>query len=396
MQKLTNRINRISESLTIGMAKKSRELIAQGVDVINLSFGEPDFDTPQHIKEAAIKAIHDGITKYPPVGGFPQLKKAISKKFEQNGLTYAPDQIIVSNGAKHSIMNAIMCLVQDGDEVLIPTPFWVSYSEMVKLSGGKPVYIKTSIESDFKISPEQLKDGLSDSTKIVLFSSPSNPTGSFYTREELQALSDVLINHPTYVISDEIYEHIRFEGEHTSIGSIPGMLEKTITVNGVSKAYAMTGWRIGYLGGPVEVVKATDKLQGQFTSGACSIAQMAALEAISGDQDPTRLMKEEFRKRRDHVLDVLQPIENIKTYTPKGAFYLFPDISSYFGMSTKHGKLIENSMDLCLYILEEGRVATVPGIAFGNDDNIRISYAASIEVLDEALNRILTALDQLK
>jgi aspartate aminotransferase len=396
MAQLTDRITRISESLSIGMAKRSREMQARGIDVLNLSFGEPDFDTPQHIKDAAKRAIDDGITKYPPVTGFPELKEVISKKFASNGLDYAPSQIIVSNGAKHSIMNAIMCLVQKGDEVLIPTPYWVSYSEMVKLAGGKPVYIHTSVESDFKITPQQLSDALTDRTKIFLYSSPSNPTGSFYTRHELVELANILREHPTYVISDEIYEHIRYEGEHVSIGSLPGMIEKTITVNGVSKSYAMTGWRIGYLGGPQEIVTACEKLQGQFTSGANSIAQMATIEALSGDQGPTRAMCEQFEKRRDFVIDLLKDMNEIKLSIPKGAFYIFPDVSAYFGKSTPDGSTIEGSMDLGMYLLEEARVALVPGVAFGNDQCIRLSYAASLNHLETAINRIKDALNKLQ
>lgn len=396
MAQLTNRITRISESLSIGMAKRSREMQARGIDVLNLSFGEPDFDTPQHIKDAAKQAIDDGITKYPPVTGFPELKDAISKKFKSNGLDYSPSQIIVSNGAKHSIMNAIMCLVEKGDEVLIPTPFWVSYSEMVKLAGGKPVYIETSVESEFKVSPSQLRESLTDQTKVFLYSSPSNPTGSFYTRKELTELAHVLRDHSCYVISDEIYELIRYEGEHVSIGSLPGMIDRTITINGVSKAYAMTGWRIGYLGGPQNIVNACEKLQGQFTSGANSIAQMATIAALNGDQGPTLEMRDQFEKRRNFVVELLKDMDQIKLCIPKGAFYIFPDVSAYYGLKTPKGDTISGSMDLGLYLLEEARIALVPGVAFGDDRCIRLSYAASLAHLETAINRIKDALNQLQ
>lgn len=394
---LSDKSNNLSESATIKMAKLGRELTAQGVNIISLSFGEPDFPTPTHIKEAAKKAMDDNYTYYSPVSGYPDLREAIVNKLKtENNLDYEISQIVVSTGAKQSLANAIMCLVNPGDEVIIPTPYWVSYSEMVKLADGESVFIDTSIESDFKISAEQLEQAITPKTKVFMFSSPCNPTGSLYSYEELKSLAAVFEKNPSiYIISDEIYEHINFVGKHESIAQFEAIKDRVIVINGFSKAYAMTGWRVGYLAANKTIAAATDKLQGQITSGTCSIAQRAALAAYEGGLESVLAMREEFLKRRDLVYDLLKDIPGVKTNLPEGAFYFFPDISSFFGKKTADGEIIKDSADMALYLLNTGHVATVGGDSFGNNDCIRFSYAASEENLKEALKRIREALAKL-
>ncbi len=394
---LSDRLNNLEESQTIAMSKKSRELQAQGIKIINLSVGEPDFNTPDFIKDAAKKAIDDNITRYTPVSGIADLCKAISEKFKRdNNLTYAPEQIVVSTGAKQSIINVVLCLVNPGDEVIIPAPYWVSYLECVKLAEGKSVIVPAGIESNFKITPAQLEKAITPKTKLIIFSSPCNPSGAMYSKAELKALADVLAKNPhVFILSDEIYEFINFVGRHESIAQFPEVFNQTITVNGVSKGAAMTGWRIGYIGAPLWIAKACDKLQGQFTSGASSISQMAALAAVKADPSVTYEMRDTFKKRRDLVLGMLNEIPGVKTNTPEGAFYLFPDVSSYFGKSF-NGKIIKDSTDLSMFILEEGNVAAVAGSAFGNDNCIRISYAAAESALIAAAGQIKEALSKLK
>ena len=394
---LSDKSNNLSESATIKMAKLGRELTAEGVNIISLSFGEPDFPTPTHIKEAAKKAMDDNYTYYSPVSGYPDLREAIVNKLKtENNLDYEISQIVVSTGAKQSLANAIMCLVNPGDEVIIPTPYWVSYSEMVKLADGESVFIDTSIESDFKISAEQLEQAITPKTKVFMFSSPCNPTGSLYSYEELKSLAAVFEKNPSiYIISDEIYEHINFVGKHESIAQFEAIKDRVIVINGFSKAYAMTGWRVGYLAANKTIAAATDKLQGQITSGTCSIAQRAALAAYEGGLESVLAMREEFLKRRDLVYDLLKDIPGVKTNLPEGAFYFFPDISSFFGKKTADGEIIKDSADMALYLLNTGHVATVGGDSFGNNDCIRFSYAASEENLKEALKRIREALAKL-
>lgn len=394
---IADRLNRISESETIAMAKLGRALKAEGKDVISLSFGEPDFFTPDHIKRAAIDAINHNYTFYTPVAGIPELKEAIKEKFErENGLKYNTDQIVVSTGAKNSIMNAVLSLVNPGDEVIIPRPFWVSYADMVNLAEGITVYLDTDVSSEYKITPQQLEAAITPRTKLFMFSSPNNPSGMVYTYEELKALADVFERHPhIYIISDEIYEHINFVGKHTSIAQFGTLINRTVTVNGLSKAFSMTGWRIGYIGAPKEIAYACEKLQSQFTSGPNAIAQRAAIAALSGDMTPTISMREAFLKRRNLCYDILKDIEGMKLNMPDGAFYLFPDISSYFGKS-HNGHVVNNSQDLCMYLLNQVYVVTVAGSAFGNDNCLRFSYATSEENLIKAMNRIKEALSLLK
>lgn len=389
----TTRLNRIKESLTIGMAKKARELKAQGKDVISLSLGEPDFDTPQHIKDAAIHAIDSGKTKYTPVGGIPELKSAICSKFQHDyNLEVTPANVMVSTGAKQCIMNAILSLVDHGEEVIIPLPYWVSYSEMVNFAGGKSVFIPSKFEEGFAIDIEAMERSINDKTRVILFSSPNNPAGSSLSYEQLKQIADIVKKHPKItVISDEIYEHITFDGEHTTISQFDGISDQLIIVNGVSKGFAMTGWRIGYMVGPKELISACDKLQGQFTSGANSIAQWAAAEAISGDMKPTQNMLNTLRKRRDMMVEFLSEIPGVETDTPKGAFYLFPKVSSFYGKEFG-GRTINDSLDFCDYILNTALVSLVPGVAFGMDEHVRISYASSEEELREAMKRIKAAL----
>ncbi len=389
----TARLNRIKESLTIGMAKKARELKAEGKDIISLSLGEPDFDTPNHVKEAAIQAIHLGKTKYTPVGGIPELKKAICAKFSRDyDLDITPQEVMVSTGAKQCIMNAILSLVDHNDEVIIPLPYWVSYSEMVAFAGGKSVFIPAKFEDGFALDIDAMERSINEKTKVILFSSPSNPAGSSLSLEQLKQIANLVKKHPQItIISDEIYEHINFEGVHTSISQFKEIKNQLIVINGVSKGFAMTGWRIGYMVGPQSIIAACDKLQGQFTSGANSIAQWAAVEAINGDMKPSIEMVSTFKKRRDMMVNLLREIPGIETDIPKGAFYLFPRVSSFYGK--KLGQtIINNSLDFCDYILNEALVSIVPGIAFGMDDHIRISYASSEEELKEAISRIKKAL----
>lgn len=392
-QHLSDRINNLSVSQTLAMAAKARELTALGKDIISLSLGEPDFNTPDFIKEAAKKAIDDNWSNYPPVDGFLELKQAIVKKFQRdNALNYQPANIVVSTGAKQSLYNIAQAMINDGDEVILPAPYWVSYYEIIKMAGGVPVVVPTDVSSDFKITAEQLKAAITPKTKMMWFSSPCNPSGSVYNKEELTALSEVLLDREDiYVVSDEIYEHINFSGSFCSIGSIPGMFERTITVNGVAKAFAMTGWRIGYIGAPEFIAKACTKLQGQVTSGANSIAQRATIAALEANPTEINYMVEAFHKRRDLVLNLVNEIEGFKVNIPEGAFYVFPDVSYYFGKTLK-GVLINNADDLALYLLEYANVATVTGDAFGNPNCIRLSYATSEDVLIDAFTRIKEAL----
>jgi len=394
---LSDRIKAVAESQTLVMTKKARELSASGKHVINLSIGEPDFETPKHIADAAHKAIDDGYTHYPPVAGYPELRQAISDKFKtQNNLHYASEQIVVSCGAKHSIMNVIMSLINPGDEVIIPAPYWVSYPEMVKLAGGMPVYARSSIETNYKFDTEELRKLLNRRSKLIIFSSPCNPSGSVFSREELDEIASIVLQHPDLiVVSDEIYEHIHYGEKHESIGTHPDLADRVVTVNGVSKGYAMTGWRIGYLGAPLWIAKACEKLQGQFTSGANSIAQRAALTAIKGRMTATNRMNKTFKKRKDFVISALQKIPGIKPNYPEGAFYVFPDVSEYFGKSFGEVE-ISNSLDLCMYLLEHAHLSIVAGSAFGNPECVRISYAACMEDLEEAIKRMTEALDKLK
>ena len=393
MNPLSDRINNLSTSQTLAMAALARELKAQGKDIISLSLGEPDFNTPDFVKEAAKKAIDENYSTYTPVEGYVELKEAICKKFKRdNDLDYKPSNIVVSTGAKQSLYNSAQVMLNEGDEVILPAPYWVSYFEIIKLSGGVPVEVPTSIDTDFKITAEQLEKAITPKTKMIWYSSPCNPSGSVYSREELTALAKVLEKHPNiYVVSDEIYEHINFSGTFCSIASIPGMLEKTITVNGVAKAFAMTGWRIGYIGAPEFIAKACTKIQGQVTSGANSIAQRATIAAVEADPKVLNYMVEAFHKRRDLVVGLIKEIPGLKINVPEGAFYVFPDVSSYFGKTLK-GTKIENATDFSMYLLSEANVATVTGDAFGNPDCIRFSYATSEELLTEAMRRIKEAL----
>lgn len=395
-EKLSNRINALSESETIAMARMSREYKARGIDVINLSLGEPDFGTPDFIREAAKRAIDEGYSKYTPVPGYQDLREVICEKFSRdNELNYSPEQIVVSTGAKQSIANVVLSIVNPGDEVVIPVPYWVSYREIVKMAEGVPVYVEAGVETDFKISPQQLEDAITNKTRLMIFSSPCNPTGTTYTREELEAFAAVLRKHPdVMVIADEIYELIVFERKNTSLGSLIGMTDRVITVNGLSKGFAMTGWRLGYIGAPKWVADACTKMQGQFTSGTCSITQRAAITALQADSEVIAPMCKAFRQRRDLVVDIFSKIDGLKCNVPQGAFYLFPDVSSYFGKS--HGTdIIRSAADLSMYLLQEGHVATVGGEAFGAANNIRLSYATGEDELILAAERISKALEKL-
>jgi aspartate aminotransferase len=397
MSALAKRIVALNESATIKMAQLSRDLKSQGRDIIDLSLGEPDFDTPAHIREAAKKAIDDGYSHYTPVAGYMDVREAISRKFkDENNLDYAAAQIVISNGAKQSIINTVLCLVNPGEEVILPAPYWVSYTAMVQLAEGVPVVVHSSIDNDFKITPEQLRAAITPKTKLIIFSSPCNPTGTVYTKDELTALSKVILEFPhLYVISDEIYEHINFLGQHASMAGIPGMYDRTITVNGLSKAYAMTGWRLGYLGAPSDIAKAVDKMQGQYTSAANSITQRAVIAALSGDQQPMLDMKAAFLKRRDLVLSLLKEIPGLNYNIPHGAFYFFPDVRHFFGRKYA-GNLISNADDLCMFLIKEGGLSLVSGSAFGDSNCIRISYATSENILMEAMNRLKTTLEKLE
>jgi aspartate aminotransferase len=392
-QLLSDRINNLSTSQTLAMAALARELKSQGKDIISLSLGEPDFNTPDFVKEAAKKAIDENYSQYTPVEGYLELREAICRKFKRdNNLEYKPSQIVVSTGAKQSLYNLAQVLLNDGDEVILPAPFWVSYSEIIKMSGGIPVEVPTSVDNDFKMTAAQLEAAITPKTKMIWYSSPCNPSGSVYNREELTALSQVILQHPNIlVISDEIYEHINFSGTFCSIASIPGMYERTVTVNGVAKAFAMTGWRIGYIGAPEFIAKACTKLQGQVTSGANSIAQRATITAVDADPSVLKEMVNAFHSRRDLVVRLAKEIPGIKLNVPEGAFYIFPDVSHYFG-KTLRGKTINNADDFSMYLLGEANVATVTGDAFGNPNCIRISYATSEEILTEAMKRIRESL----
>ncbi|MDX5482564.1 MAG: pyridoxal phosphate-dependent aminotransferase [Hymenobacteraceae bacterium] len=394
---LSDRILALAESQTIAMAKKARELAAQGHDVINLSFGEPDFQTPQYIKDAAKKAIDDGFTFYTPVAGYPELRLEIANKFKRdNNLDFKPENIVVSTGAKQSIANAVLCLVNPGDEVIIFSPYWVSYEEIVKLAEGVPVPVMGRLENDYKVTAEQLEKAITSNTKIVLYSSPCNPTGAMYDEEELLALAKVLEKYPqVYVIADEIYEYINFEGKHTSMANIDFIRDRVITVNGFSKGYAMTGWRVGYLAASREIAAACDKMQSQITSGTCSIAQKAATAALQGGKGAALEMTEAYRRRRDLVLALMNEIPGFQTYVPSGAFYIFPDVSYYFGKSYG-GRTINSALDLSMFLLTDAFVAVVSGEAFGAPQCIRFSYATSDEKLTEALRRIKNSLAKLQ
>jgi aspartate aminotransferase len=397
MTKVSDRLSRLSESATLAMAQMSRELQAKGVDVISLSLGEPDFDTPDFIKEAAKKAINDNFSHYTPVPGLPEVRSAIVAKFKRdNNLEFTSNQIVVSTGAKQSLANVCLCLLNPGDEVLLPCPFWVSYAEIIKLAEGVPVKIPSNINTDFKVTPEELKAAITPNTKMLMFSSPCNPSGTVYTQSELEAIAEMLAEYPDiYVISDEIYEHINFTKKHFSIGALPLMVDRTITVNGVSKGFAMTGWRVGFIGAPLWIAKACNKIQGQVTSATCAIAQKAAERAMLAEpKSTTKEMKDTFLKRRDMLIEILKEIPGVKCNIPQGAFYVFPDISYYFGKSI--GSItITNANDLCMYLLNNANVAFVAGNAFGNPECIRISYAASDIKLIEAMSRIKTHLARL-
>lgn len=406
MEILSNRVLAMAESETLAMTRIARELRDAGEDVISLSIGEPDFNTPETIKEFAKQAIDENWTHYPPVPGYPELRKMISHKFKRdNNLAYKPEQIIVSTGAKQSIYQTVMTLVNPGDEVIIPAPFWVSYKEIVKVADGKIVYIPTKIENDFKVSPQELKAAITSKTKLIMFSSPSNPTGMLYTKEELQAIAEVIKDYPHVIImADEIYEHINFEGKHESIAQFDFIKEQVVTVNGVAKGFAMTGWRVGFIGAPLYIAQACNKLQGQVTSATCSIAQRAVLKAMELDPETSQdiiNMRETFRKRRDMMFELLKEIPGFKVTLPQGAFYFFPDISTLYGKhvpkdtvytKTYQKTVIENSTDMCMYLLYDANVALVQGIAFGDDNCIRLSYATSDDKLKEAVKRIKRAI----
>ena len=392
-QELSERINKLETSATLAMAAKARELRAEGKKIIGLSLGEPDFNTPDFIKEAAIQAINDNYNSYTPVDGYVELKEAIIEKFERdNKLTYKPSQIVVSTGAKQSLANVAMVMLNPGDEVILPCPYWVSYRDIVKIAEGTPVEVKTSIENDFKMTPQQLEEAITPQTKMLWFSSPCNPSGSLYSTEELRALADVLQKHPQIiVVSDEIYEHINFAGGHASMAQFEDMYDRTVTVNGVSKAFAMTGWRIGYIGAPEYIARACNKIQGQITSGANCIAQRATITALKAPVSKIQYMINKFKERRTLILDLLNEVEGFKCNEPEGAFYVFPNVSALFGKTFK-GNKIENATDLSMYLLEEAQVATVTGEAFGNPDCIRISYAASEDDIKNAIAQIKEAL----
>ena len=397
MAQLSDRLNRLAPSATLAMSQKSNEMKAQGVDVINMSVGEPDFNTPENIKEAAKKAIDDNFSRYSPVPGYPDLRKAIVAKLKnENGLDYTANDVIVGTGGKQGICNVILALVNPGDEVIIPAPYWVSYPQMVKLAGGVPVTVSAGFEQDFKMTAEQLENAITDKTKMLILCSPSNPTGSVYSKEELVSLAEVLRKHPdVFVLADEIYEHINYVGKHHSIAQEPGLKEQVIIANGVSKAYAMTGWRIGFLAGPEWIIKGCNKLQGQYTSGTCSVSQKAAEAAYTLDQSAVEKMRQAFERRRDLIVKLAKEVPGLEVNVPQGAFYLFPKCNSYFGKSNGE-KTINNSTDFAMYLLEEAHVATVGGDAFGDPDCFRMSYATSDENIVEAIRRIKEALAKLK
>ncbi len=397
MAQLSSRLNRLAASATLAMSQKSSEMKAQGIDVINMSVGEPDFNTPDHIKAAAQQAIDNNYSKYSPVAGYPDLRKAIVAKLKnENGLDYTAAEISVSNGAKQCVCNAVLALVDDGDEVIIPAPYWVSYPQMVKLAGGNPVIVPAGFEQDFKMTAQQLEAAITPKTRMLILCSPSNPTGSVYTAEELAALAEVILKHEDlFVLADEIYEHINYTGKHASIASIPGMKERSIIINGVSKAYAMTGWRIGFAAAPEWIIKGLNKLQGQYTSGPCSVSQKAAEEAYVASQQCVEDMRVAFERRRNLIVELAKDIPGLEVNVPQGAFYLFPKCSSFFG-KTDGKRVINTSSDLAMYLLEEGHVATVGGDAFGDPDCFRMSYATSDDNIREAMRRIKECLSKLK
>ena len=397
MAQLSDRLQRLAPSATLAMSQKSSEMKAQGIDVINMSVGEPDFNTPDHIKEAAKKAVDDNYSRYSPVPGYADLRVAISNKLKQeNGLDYSTAEILVSNGAKQSVCNTVMALVNSGDEVIIPAPYWVSYPQMVKLAGGNPVIVEAGFDQNFKMTPQQLEKAITPKTRMIILCSPSNPTGSVYSKDELKGLAEVILSHEDlFVLADEIYEHINYVGKHESIAQFPGMKERTIIVNGVSKAYAMTGWRIGYIAAPEWIVKGCNKLQGQYTSGPCSVSQKAAEYAYTASQECVEEMRLAFERRRDLIVQLAKEIPGLEVNVPEGAFYLFPKCSSFFGKSDGT-TTIRNSTDFALYLLEKGHVATVGGDAFGDAECFRMSYATSDDNIREAMKRIKEALGALK
>lgn len=397
MAELSNRLNRLAPSQTLAMSQKSGEMKAQGIDVINMSVGEPDFNTPDHIKEAAKKAVDENFSRYSPVPGYMDLRKAIVAKLKnENNLDYATSEILVSSGAKQSVCNTVMALVNDGEEVIIPAPYWVSYPQMVKLAGGTPVIVNAGFEQNFKMTPEQLEAAITPKTRMLILCSPSNPTGSVYTKDELEALAEVIKRHDDlFVLADEIYEHINYVGKHESIAQFPGMKERTIIVNGVSKAYAMTGWRIGFIATPEWIVKGCNKLQGQYTSGPCSVSQKAAEAAYTTSQECVETMRKAFERRRDLIVELAKEIPGLEVNCPQGAFYLFPKCSGFYGKCYE-GKTINNSTDLAMFLLEEGHVATVGGDAFGDPECFRMSYATSDDNIREAMRRIKETLAKLK
>lgn len=397
MAQLSDRLNRLAPSATLAMSQKSSEMKAQGIDVINMSVGEPDFNTPDHIKNAAKEAVDNNYSRYSPVPGYADLRKAIAAKLKrENHLEYNINEILVSNGAKQSVCNTVMALVNDSDEVIIPTPYWVSYPQMVKLAGGNPVFINAGFEQNFKITAQQLEDAITPKTRLLILCSPSNPTGSVYTKDELESLAEVIKSHEDlFVLADEIYEHINYTGRHESIAQFPGMKERSIIVNGVSKAYAMTGWRIGFIAAPEWIVKGCNKLQGQYTSGPCSVSQKAAEAAYTLPQDCVEEMRKAFERRRNLIVELAKDIPGLEVNTPQGAFYLFPKCSSFYGKSDGK-RTINNSTDFAMYLLEVGHVATVAGDAFGDPECFRMSYATSDEYIREAMSRIKDVLSRLK
>ena len=398
MAQLSDRLQRLAPSATLAMSQKSAEMKAQGIDVINMSVGEPDFNTPDHIKQAAKLAIDENYSRYSPVPGYPDLRQAIARKLErENHLQYSPAEILVSNGAKQSVCNTVMALVNPGDEVIIPAPYWVSYPQMVLLAGGQPVFVEATFDQNFKMTPEQLEAAITPRTRMLILCSPSNPTGSVYNKEELRALAQVILKHDDlFVLADEIYEHINYVGHHESIAQFPGMKERSIIVNGVSKAYAMTGWRIGYIAAPEWIVKGCNKLQGQYTSGPCSVSQKAAEFAYTQSQACVEEMRQAFERRRNLIVELARQIPGLEVNVPEGAFYLFPKCSSFYGRKKPNGDTVGNSTDLALYLLEEAHVATVGGDAFGDPGCFRMSYATSDENIREAMRRIGEALGKLK
>ena len=398
MAQLSDRLQRLAPSATLAMSQKSSEMKAQGIDVINMSVGEPDFNTPDHIKQAAKMAIDENYSRYSPVPGYPDLRQAIARKLErENQLHYTPAEILVSNGAKQSVCNTVMAMVNPGDEVIIPAPYWVSYPQMVLLAGGKPVIVEAGFEQNFKMTPQQLEAAITPKTRLLILCSPSNPTGSVYSKAELEGLAKVILQHDDlFVLADEIYEHINYIGKHESIAQFKGMKERAIIVNGVSKAYAMTGWRIGYIAAPEWIVKGCNKLQGQYTSGPCSVSQKAAEFAYTSSQECVEQMRQAFERRRDLIVKLAKDIPGLEVNVPEGAFYLFPKCSSFYGKQTPDGQQIANSTDLAMYLLEKGHVATVGGDAFGDPDCFRMSYATSDENIIEAMRRIKVALASLR